>query len=313
MSVLYHLLDNSRSYIFGLLEADKILSIQRGVKGQVRNRALDLGILPKKEVPTFTSQKYVPWINWTMLSNTSEGVQDFIGSIYTDETTSFQIVNNTDSILYITGGLPERNALITGPEVIIGPFKASNITLSSPSITILARCYGYDFTSTRSIRGFYDVRGGSAYVEVKGLQIGDNPVLPTMRTSWIRLYDMFDLTLNNPLFDPQITTQAWFSNYLDFSGAVSGNLNVVGSANTVPTAGSNLIGYLSYSGVATGLGNWSAGGTNLVTAVGVNYITNAPLVLSSNKPRAELFFTPGDLTGCQVHIIDLWIAAEITA
>src|SRR5205823_5032701 len=127
-------------------------------------------------------------------------------------------------------------------------------------------------------------------VEIRGLKPGENPSQPLLRSSWIRTYDLFDLILGNALPAPQVTNTSWFSNALDFSGAVSCYLNLVATASALPNNSTNLIAYLSYTGIATAMGNWNAGGTNLVSVVGPNYITNAPITLAANKPQLELLF-----------------------
>jgi hypothetical protein len=258
--------------------------------------------------------RWVPWRDWKNVTDTSNliGTTDFYYTLGGAGTNKFQVANNTDSQLYLSSAVADRVNLLGAAEAIVGPFGTANITLASDHVSMIARVYGYDFTTPRAVTSPFDVRGPTAYISLTPLAPNEEPPLPVLRNAWSRIYDKFDFAKHGNGAPASFTTnQAWDSDPMDFGGAANIYLNANGTCSAVPNNGSTCGIFVNYFGIATGQGNWSAGGGSLSGNVGFVYVTNAAVTIAANKPQLEIFFTPGDTTGSVVTINDLWVTGII--
>jgi hypothetical protein len=241
------------------------------------------------------SYRAVPWQQWTDVTVTSSlvGGRDFMGSVPSSQvdTTRWQVVNNCDCTLYVSSILHTAALILNSPDAVIGPFQSLNVTLPGPGVTMLARCFGYDFTSVRSQVSALDVRGPTAFVEVIPLGAHEDPPLPTLRSSWVRTYDKFDLTWNGNALPATFSTgTSWSSNVVELAGATSVNLQC-----QVTTTGALTVATqfgLQALGIASGSGNYALGTIFPTLGAGVNYLQTT-VTYTANRPFVELFYTSG--------------------
>jgi hypothetical protein len=255
----------------------------------------------------------VPWRDWNDTTNTANlvGTRDYLGSMpynLVSPSQRYQITNNTDSFLYISSTIAQATLLTSYPEAIIGPFSALNVTLQGTGLNMLARCCGYDFTTTRAVPGTFDVRfSNSSFVQVTPLGPTEDPALPVLRSSWARTYDLNDLTWNGNALPAFFTTSAaWYSNVMELSGASSVDIQAHATSNANTTSSIAVFFVANDPVTAQGAYNEGGGGGNFVN--GHNYV-QASLTYTSNRPRAEIFFNPGDTSGAHVVFDQVFVQA----
>jgi hypothetical protein len=179
-------------------------------------------------------QRFVPWRDWQDVTDSAfdTGTKSFYGSAsYHSSTGRYQIINNTDSFLYITRDSYSLSTLRKRPHVLLSPFSCNNVDIGSDTLLMLAQCRGIDFTSTRPYPPLFDVRGSDVYISIMDIDKDENPALPLLRTHWAAVYDWYDLG------KPTSVTagNSFFSSLMDYTGAASiayyVNLTIPGGAS----------------------------------------------------------------------------------
>ena len=286
----------------------RTMSGTRGLQAAVINAANAYGTVPSTYTKRQTTiQRSLPWVDWKDLGVTASGTRDYLGTVPLQgfhRQEGFIFINNIDCYLYI-GVTGNASSLISNPEMVVPPFSSGYLPTDLDGLTLLARCAGYDFTSARAKADTNDTRFSQGIgIEVKTANSSDP--LPKLRTTWTRIYDKYDLTLNNPLTTIQVN-DVWYSPGLSTSGST--NITVYGALNLSAAPGSNVSLYIVGTFIA-GTGNFqmlNSGTAIQPTGPGLYYMQFSASGPSTPVPFLEWYYTPGGTPGVNAALQDILV------